>query len=430
MLRRALFLLPLIVTSLAAQGDTTKGVRLSLNYVPGQRPGLAVVSVPGTNGDSVRAMLQRDLEHGDRVTIIGRVADDLPLVNDVPNYPLFAQMSVQKLVQASIMPSGELHVALHEVAEKRVLQARNFPMDGQPLSPEWRMSLHRAADSVEMWATGVPGVSATRIAFVRANRIWQVDSDGANAVAIDGTTDSRFPAWHPTGRYLAYSTLAGSDAGGISIRDLFTGTSRRTTPTYHSGNFSSPVFTPDGSLLAYSYGEDGTEIWMVDPFKSGPPRRVTVGRNTVINTSPTFSPDGQHIAFNSSRLRNPEVYIADVDGSNVRLLTEGGFAEESERTNPAWSPDGRAIAYQSRNDGRFQIMTISPSGKNVSALTGESENEDPSWAPDGLHLVFNSTRSGVSQLWVLDTASGTLRQLTFGAGGAKQSAWSPALGRR
>jgi TolB protein len=429
-LRRAIVLLPFFAVTVAAQGDTTKGVHLGLAYSLGQRPGLAVLPVPGNNGDSVRAIMQRDLEHGDRVTIVGRVADELPLVAGVPNYVAFAQMNVAAILQVQVMASGELHVALHQTSEKRVVQARNFSLDASALSADWRMAVHRAADSVELWATGVAGISATRIAFVRSNRVWLVDSDGANAAAVEGTSDARSPAWHPSGRYLGYAMMAGSDAGGISVRDLWSGTSKRVTPSYKSGTFSAPAFTPDGSMLAYAYGEEGSEIWTVDPFKPGAPKKITVGRSGVINTSPTFSPDGRQISFLSARLGHPEVYIADVDGSNVRPLTDAGFTDETEHTNPAWSPDGRAIAYQSRNDGRFQIMSVSPSGKNVSALTSDSENEDPSWAPDGQHLVFSSLRSGAQQLWILDTASGTLRQLTFGSGGAKYSAWSPPLPRR
>jgi TolB protein len=75
-------------------------------------------------------------------------------------------------------------------------------------------------------------------------------------------------------------------------------------------------------------------------------------------------------------------------------------------------------------------MTISPTGKNVNALTSASQNEDPSWAPDSRHLVFTSRRTGTDQLWVLDTESGRLRQLTHGTAASKAGAWSPLLFKR
>ena len=50
------------------------GVRISLTYRPGVRPGVAVLPVAGPAGDSVRAILERDLDYCDRVTIVGAAA--------------------------------------------------------------------------------------------------------------------------------------------------------------------------------------------------------------------------------------------------------------------------------------------------------------------------------------------------------------------
>ena len=166
------------------------------------------------------------------------------------------------------------------------------------------------------------------------------------------------------------------------------------------------MFSPDGTMLAYAFGVDGSDVFAVDPSKPGRRRRSPSGRCGVINTMPSFSPDARKIAFTSSRLNHAEVYICDVDGSNVELLTQGGFGDQFYRSNPAWSPDNRAIAFQSQIDGVFQVMLISPNGKNLQALTSDSENEDPFWAPDGRHLVFTSARAGSKQLWMLGYGRG------------------------
>ena len=60
--------------TLAAQ-DTTRvdeGVRVGVDYRPGVRPGLVVLPGPGL--DSVRAIVQRDLDYSDRFEMI-TVAD-------------------------------------------------------------------------------------------------------------------------------------------------------------------------------------------------------------------------------------------------------------------------------------------------------------------------------------------------------------------
>lgn len=422
---RSLILCLAVAAPLAAQ-DTGRagGVRVGMNFGVG-RPRVAVLPIAGQHGDSLRTMIQRNLDYGNRVEIFGHNPADLPLVEGTPNFEVFTTLGIAYIVQGSVIPSGELHVALFQVSERRPIQVRNFPLDAPPLSGDWRMAVHRASDEVELWATGVRGIAATRIAFVRDNRVWLVDSDGANPQPVEGTAGGRSPAWHPSGRYIAFAMLPGADAGGISIRDLWAGTTKRVTRTVNSGSFGSPVFSPDGAFLAYSFAEDGGDIFRIDPFVPGTPTRITFGRNSV-NTSPTFSPDGRRFAFATGRSGRPDVYISGVDGSDVELLTDGGFGDRTYRANPAWSPDGRYIAVQSQLDGRFQITLIAPRGRQEQVLTSEGENEDPSWAPDGRHIVFTSTRGGSRQLWVLDTESSRTRQLTRGPA-AQSSAWSGPL---
>jgi TolB protein len=142
--------------------------------------------------------------------------------------------------------------------------------------------------------------------------------------------------------------------------------------------------------------------------------------------SPSFSPDGSRLAFTSGRNGHPEVYTADIDGSNTELLTPFNFGDQNYRSNPEWSPDGLSIAFQSQLAGRFQIMIITLRDRTVKQLTNDGINEDPSWAPDGRHLVFTSSRTGVRQLFVLDAESGRTRQLTH-ADGARLAAWSRYL---
>jgi TolB protein len=417
-------LVALWALGLPAQDSTVRGVRIGLQYGTGTRPGVAVLEVNGgERGDTVRAMLVRDLDFGNRVTVVGTALRDLPPVRGVLNYELFARMGIQGVVQATLTPAGQLHVAVHDVAAKGLLQVQDFPLRGQELSGEWRMSVHAAADEIERWITGTRGIAATRIAFVRGGRLWTVDSDGENATPV-GTEAGLSPAWHPTGRYLAFArpTEAGYQ---IAMRDLQTGTTRQLTGT-QSGSNITPAFSPDGTTLVYAFGEgEGTDLFALDAFSSGPRRRVSVGRGSD-NAMPTFSPDGRRVAFTSGRVRNPEIYISDVDGSNVDLLTTTGFGDQQYRSNPAWAPDGRAVAFQSQIDGRFQIMTISLRDRSVRQYTSDSQNEDPHWAPDGRHLVFTSRRTGSEQLWVLDTESNRLRQLTRGAA-ARHGAWSPPV---
>lgn len=415
---------------LGAQDTTQRGVRIGLTYQMGTRPGVMVLAPNerGAAADSLQAILQRDLDYGDRVTIVGaEVANAAGAVKVSGtgrlNFALLAKLGAAAAVQPTLTASG-VHVALYDVGQEKVAQVGDFPLPATVGSHEWRMAVHRAADEVERWITGVAGIAATRIAFVRDGRIHAVDSDGAFDAPVPGVGAGLSPAWDPTGRYLAYAVM--SDAGTrIAVTDLVT---RRTRVVASGGLNVTPTFSPDGHVIVYTHGEDeGTDLYAVAPFTGGPSRRVTVGRGTD-NVSPSFSPDGQRIAFTSGRSGHPEVYITDADGTNAELLTPYAFGDQYYRSNPDWSPDGRQVVFQSQIAGEFQVMTIALRDRSVKQLTSEGRNEDPSWAPDGRHVVFTSNRTGVKQLFVLDTESGRIRQLTHD-GGARLGAWSRRLGQ-
>jgi TolB protein len=407
-----------------AQDTIPTGVRVGLTYDPSTRPGVFVTAVAGPQGDSVRAMIARDLDFGDRVTVIS--ADVGPAPSGALNYALYAKLMASALVQATVTSQGSLHVAVHDIAAQRVLNVGDFAFGtAAPLSSGWRMAVHRASDEIERWVTSTRGIAASRILFVRDQRLWLVDSDGANLTPLGVGGVALSPAWHPTGRYVAYTQLA-DDGSHIVVRDLTSGQSRR-APSLGGSNVT-PTFSPDGSTLVYSAGDDGTDLYAVAAFGGDAPRRVTVGRGSA-TSSPSFSPDGRKIAFISGRLGHPEVYITDADGTNVELLTEAAApgAQEPYRTDPDWSPDGRNVAFTSQEGQNLQVMMINVRDRKFRQLTGDARNENPSWAPDARHLVFTSTRSGAKQLWVLDTESGRARQLTRGAGVARQAAWSPRM---
>lgn len=409
-----------------------EAVVIGLTYDPGTKPGVLVLRVPGTNGDSIRSILQNDFDNGDRINVIARDGGGFP---DAPtggrngNYQLYAQLGAHAIVQATPTATG-LHVAVHNVAQAKVARVRDFPLDGAPDSREWRMSLHAISDELELWVTGVRGIAATRIAFVqgaRNGRLYVIDSDGAFATPVGNESGVMSPSWHPKGTHIAYSVIGSRGCCQIYVADLASGSSRQLA--VGAGLNSTPVFAPDGAVIVYTHGEEnGTDLFATTAFERGPTRRITVGRGTD-NTTPTFSPDGRKLAFTSGRLGRPEIYISDADGTNPELLTSYNFGDQNYRANPDWSPDGRLIAFQSILPGAlFQLNTISLRDRSVKALTSEGSNEDASWAPDSRHLIFSSTRTGTKQLFVIDTESGRWRQLTRN-GGVRLPAWSPPLKR-
>lgn len=410
----------------ASAQDTPRGVRIGLSYGAGVKPGVIVMPVEPLPGDSIRTIVQRDLDYGDRVTVIALDSAALrgltPAAGRRFNYPLFSRLGAAAIVRITPVAGG-YRAEVHDVVARKVLRSDAFALPSTRGSGDWRMEVHGMADEIERWITGVRGMSRSRVLFVRGSDVWVVDSDGANQRQLTRGALTMSPAWHPNGKLIAYSRY-GAAGTRIELHDLETGARRVVRATPEGLNIT-PAFSPDGQQLLWATNrEGGTEIVSASLANLASARRVTVGRGTD-NTSPSFSPDGRRIAFMSGRAGQPEVYISDSDGTNVQLLTEFTLGGTSYRASPAWSPDGRLIAYQATAGG-FQIMVLNLRDRAVKQLTSEGVNEDPSWAPDGRHLVFTSSRSGVKQLWVIDSESGRLRQLTHAAG-ARLADWSPYL---
>jgi TolB protein len=411
----------LVAAPLRAQDTTSRGVRIGLTYDPGSKPGIVVLPVTGATGDSVRGIVQRDFDFGDRVNAIVLDASADRDVSRVagPNWPLLARLGAAAAVQLTPTASG-FHVAVYNVATKQTALIKDYVTSAAPQSRAWRAALHGIADELEEAFTGVRGIARTRILFERGKRIWMVDNDGEGAMPVSEVGTPMSPAWHPSGHAIAYATIL---PAGISVLDLSTGRAR--TLVSGQGVFISPIFSPDGANVIYAHGVDeGVDIYTV-PLSGGNGRRLSVGRGSD-NVSPSFSPDGRRIAFMSGRAGHPEIYTMDSDGTNVDLLTPLEFGESAYRASPDWSPDGRLVAFQSQIGGTFQVLTINLRDRSLRQLTSDGRNEDPSWAPDGRHLTFVSTRTGVRQLWVLDIETGRARQLTRGAA-VRLPAWSPRL---
>lgn len=435
------------VTAAARAQDTIPpegGVRLGITYSPGMRPGMLLLGGPTTAVvDSVRAILRRDLDHSDQFELItlpegdglmvgiGSVGDEGRApgggdgVGEFVNYALYAALGADYAVGVLLGPdSVQLHVSLYDVRAESVRE-RFGVVGGDVADPELRMVVHRVADGVVRAATGVPGVAATRVAFIHGKQVYTVDSDGANAVAVSpGGMNAFSPAWDPSARRLVFAELA-SGLAKLHLVDFTTGRRRVIPPTNDLLNFAA-AFAPDGRLLAFSRsGEDGTDIYTYNLAQDCCLQRLTVGRFSD-NLSPTFSPDGRRIAFVSTRPGLPQIYVMSADGTGQELFAPFDYGVTGSSNAPEWSPDGTQVAFHRDVAGSPQIFLMDVRSRDVRQLTSAGRNEDPTWAPDGRHLAFISNRTGSRQVWIIDTETGRVRQLTA-VGSARLPAWSPRI---
>jgi Tol biopolymer transport system component/DNA-binding winged helix-turn-helix (wHTH) protein len=121
------------------------------------------------------------------------------------------------------------------------------------------------------------------------------------------------------------------------------------------------------------------------------------------------SPDGKHIAFQSWRSGNPEVWVCDRDASNPVQLTSFGGPSIGE---PRWSPDGRRVVFDVRTDSGIPELYIVDlaGGPPRRFLTGTIEAASPFWSGDGHWIYFNTERPHA--IWKAPAEGGAARRLT------------------
>ncbi|HEU0079709.1 MAG TPA: hypothetical protein VFQ76_18770, partial [Longimicrobiaceae bacterium] len=402
-----------------------------LTYRPGSEPGLLVLpfaAAPGSEGAAVavRQVVRQDLDFSDRFRVQDAPAGTRPVAPAAVGE--WADRGADWVLAGEVRPQGSglaLRLALLDAVYGTVKGERTFQV---PRAGDrgFRMAVHASADEVVRWATGEPGMAASRIAYVLQGRgskeIYMVDWDGENVqrVTSDGSI-ALSPAWSPDGARIAYTSFR-SGVPALYERSLATGQDREVSR--RDGLNITPAYSPDGRTLAFAATVGGnTEIAVVSG--GGGFEALTRGRRSD-SLSPTFSPDGSRIAFVSNRLGEPHVYVMQ-RGGEPRLLSEYRYGTQGYNTSPDWSPRGSAIAYHTRVGGTPQLAVVDAAGGRPRVLTSRGVNEDPSWAPDGRHLVFASDREG-GGLFVIDVISGRTRQLLRGRGYGLPD-WSPVLYR-
>jgi Tol biopolymer transport system component len=171
----------------------------------------------------------------------------------------------------------------------------------------------------------------------------------------------------------------------IAVWDLASASS---TVVFRSDDhFEAPNWSRDGRFLLLNSGGNLYRL----------PEKIDLGGQYRCNNDHDFSPDGKLIAFSASSpySRQSQVYVANADGSGVRLLTK-----QVPSYFHGWSPDGKWLAFVGGRNGKYELFRIGVNGGEEERLTSKGAYDDgPEYSPDGRWIYFNSNRSGGWDIW-------------------------------
>jgi TolB protein len=179
----------------------------------------------------------------------------------------------------------------------------------------------------------------------------------------------------------------------VTIYDVAT---KSATVVYRGeGIWEAPNWSRDGAfLLVNSNGR----LYRLAVDGGSAPEAITLDSSLHCNNDHDFSPDGKLLAISASSpsSRQSQIYVANADGSNHRLVVVAAPSYFH-----GWSPDGSYLSFVANRDGKqFDLYRIRASGGAEERLTFDPAYDDGTdYAPDGKWIYFNSDRGGGWNIW-------------------------------
>ncbi|MCG6948331.1 MAG: protein kinase [Acidobacteria bacterium] len=258
-----------------------------------------------------------------------------------------------------------------------------------------------------------------RIVFARAGDLYAVDFDPDRLEIVGEPVPVIEDVGGDPSSGAGYFAIAAHGniawvAGAVTAADVLLTTVDATGATERiplsPRGFYQPRFSPDGSRLAFTVGEGYSgvrgDVWVYS-FASQGVSRLTFDNNELY---PLWTPDGSRIAY-LNYANNAEIFAKAADGSGAeqRLTPEDTTAIFPE----SFSPDGRTLAYT--RVGQTADIYLITEGEDARLF--EKQASCPTISPDGRWIAYASPGSGTTSIYVRPVEGEGKWQVSPGLGG-------------
>jgi predicted Ser/Thr protein kinase len=179
------------------------------------------------------------------------------------------------------------------------------------------------------------------------------------------------------------------------------------------------ALSPDGTELAIARAGESLDLWLHN-LKRASVRRLT--SDPGVNGVPIWSPDGSRLAFASGRDGRSNLYVKEAHGSapEIRLL-----ASDADKYPTDWSRDGQYLMYETLSTETgwdLWVLRTDAGAKDAAPeayLRTEWNERDGQFSPDGKWVAYTSNESGRTEVYVQSFPTGRGKWQVSTAGGDK-----------
>jgi Tol biopolymer transport system component len=253
------------------------------------------------------------------------------------------------------------------------------------------------------------------LAFALVNGVYVARADGSGMKRLTYIREFEYqPDWSPDGRKLVLRVDGAEGKPGTGVYVATVGRKRAVNLSEVSGVLGGdPDWSPDGKRIAFVGKRNGDAhfgIYVMNADGSNPKRLAPADWESQY---PDWSPDGRKIVFTGVKNFVFDLYVMNADGSDLSQLTR----TPDEENWPNWSPDGKQIVYSFQNG----LRVIDADGSDSRVLT---EGGEPSWSPDGRWIAFDCGTSEVGRMCAIRPDGSARTRILPGLDGGFP-AWRP-----
>lgn len=183
---------------------------------------------------------------------------------------------------------------------------------------------------------------------------------------------------------------------------------------------SALTLKPDGKIVYYSriskpnrHGSRFYDVYYFD-LKKRKEKQLTFSARAF---NPALSPDGQLLAYIGGKDGTTNLFVMNLNDQTSHQITH--FPSGTEVFTASWSPDGQRLAFDYLETHGRQIAIYDLTSECITPIdTNPFDTRHPHFSPDNQWLYYSSDETGIFNIYRLNLATGAKELLTNVLGGA------------